>query len=484
MSSGKKPLLLLAMFLLGTVLFLTFFVFEFESLRGVFLPYFIFGLLVFYLLIFKFPKDPLEPIIAVTVLYFFYFYWRGLYLNYEEYFHINWVVLDNIGLLNKAMYYATAGVLFFFIGYYLPFYRILVNRLKSIKCEWNSRIIAKKAKTLFFIGLPFTITWIWDFRPFNFGAEFTPTLFMMLSQLSYMGIFVYGAHYFSRENHKQVSKRWFIFMIMTLFFISILTGHREIVMIVLFLVIVVRQYTKKSVSIRTLFKYILLCLVLIILLNPLIMAYREVAWQYKNKVDAFSAGVQEFPSSLNWVIDTWTEDREEVSTTYAYLNSSLNMLTFRFHGTDSLIASLAVVPEKMDFEKGRTIFFLPISAFVPRLIWPGKPETGLGEYFRDKIWSGTGGRIAIMQISELYINFGLIGIIIGMLVLGVFHRTIYEYFRKNFNYNTLLLYAFTYPSFLAIERDLSLVYASLIKVYIVLFFVIRYLNGKPLFKKA
>jgi hypothetical protein len=152
-------------------------------------------------------------------------------------------------------------------------------------------------------------------------------------------------------------------------------------------------------------------------------------------------------------------------------------IAVRFHGIDSLIAVMARVPEQMDYLHGTTIFFLPISALVPRFLWPGKPDTGLGDYFRDTFWStNSGGAIAISQPAEFYLNFGLIGIIVGMVVLAIIHGSVYEYFRKNRTHTAMIILVFSLPYFIAVERDVSLAYATLFKVYLMLFCVFKYLR--------
>ena len=58
--------------------------------------------------------------------------------------------------------------------------------------------------------------------------------------------------------------------------------------------------------------------------------------------------------------------------------------------------------------------------FVPRSIWPSKPE-GSGFLLADKAYL-TFNNISMPLVSEFYLDFSYIGIFIGMFLLGVFYR--------------------------------------------------------------
>jgi hypothetical protein len=74
------------------------------------------------------------------------------------------------------------------------------------------------------------------------------------------------------------------------------------------------------------------------------------------------------------------------------------------------------------------ILFKPI----PRLILPDKPEEMSGQTFghRYNLISirNTGTSINLPQIVEMYANFGLIGVIVGMFIFGLIYRLLIEMF--------------------------------------------------------
>lgn len=84
-------------------------------------------------------------------------------------------------------------------------------------------------------------------------------------------------------------------------------------------------------------------------------------------------------------------------------------------------------PSVAPFQHGKTlgVFFL---AFVPRVLWPGKPTITVGRYITDVYGSGPeiNSNTAPTQLGEFFMNFGYPGIIGGMLLYGLLLRVAHE----------------------------------------------------------
>jgi hypothetical protein len=64
---------------------------------------------------------------------------------------------------------------------------------------------------------------------------------------------------------------------------------------------------------------------------------------------------------------------------------------------------------------------VPLWALIPRVIWPDKPTVGGGQDWVSQFTGITfdeSTSIGIGQVLELYMNFGISGIIVGFAVLG------------------------------------------------------------------
>src|SRR5262249_8467163 len=71
------------------------------------------------------------------------------------------------------------------------------------------------------------------------------------------------------------------------------------------------------------------------------------------------------------------------------------------------------------FQQGWTLVAIPL-AFIPRLIWPNKPDVPTGRLFNHEFFALDDETfISPSHFGELYWNFGWPGIVIGMSVIGV-----------------------------------------------------------------
>lgn len=60
-----------------------------------------------------------------------------------------------------------------------------------------------------------------------------------------------------------------------------------------------------------------------------------------------------------------------------------------------------------------------VYGFIPRFVWPGKPKVVRGAWFyAQSVRGGSGTSLGMFAAGELYWNFGWIGVVTGMLILG------------------------------------------------------------------
>jgi oligosaccharide repeat unit polymerase len=123
-----------------------------------------------------------------------------------------------------------------------------------------------------------------------------------------------------------------------------------------------------------------------------------------------------------------------------YIKSVMSSLSI----FETFLVIIDNIPKNMDFLYGDVLLYIP-KYFIPRKIWPDKPYPKELEI----IWALTGGRnlgYTAPLFGELYINFGIVGVIVGMFIFGVFCRTIYEYWKKKpENITSQLILAITSP---------------------------------------
>ncbi len=78
---------------------------------------------------------------------------------------------------------------------------------------------------------------------------------------------------------------------------------------------------------------------------------------------------------------------------------------------------------QIPFEDGKTILY-SLVAWVPRVIWPGKPSAGGSDFVTlhtgRKFAGGTS--VAVGHVFEFYVNFGILGVFVGFVAIGMFIR--------------------------------------------------------------
>jgi oligosaccharide repeat unit polymerase len=123
-----------------------------------------------------------------------------------------------------------------------------------------------------------------------------------------------------------------------------------------------------------------------------------------------------------------------VSGSFHTVDSSLQSWLFAWHygmsGDFYQLQALAIladnIPHNMPYEYGSTYFYFFI-ALIPYSLWPGKAnfETAAGFFakaFWYDHWFYTGTTIPPSLIGEMFLNFGPIGIVLGMFIFGLIYK--------------------------------------------------------------
>jgi hypothetical protein len=145
---------------------------------------------------------------------------------------------------------------------------------------------------------------------------------------------------------------------------------------------------------------------------------------------------------------------------------SLAIASHRLYGYESLVLAIRYTPSETPYLKGATLENLA-SGFVPRLLWPGKPNVGIGYWFSLNYWGTPPGVPVVPQTvthpGELYIDFGIGGIIVGLAILGLCYRFAWEATRPRESATAALIYTLIFVTVIDVDRDLPLVYVTLVQ---------------------
>jgi hypothetical protein len=161
------------------------------------------------------------------------------------------------------------------------------------------------------------------------------------------------------------------------------------------------------------------------------------------------------------------------------LNSTLGRIDLL-----TCVAEVLTLGPRAGIVKGNVHWWLlPIYPFVPRFLWPSKPILEEPGWFTVALQGGSGDAatigtsIAVTYPGDLCLRFGLPGILVGMLVLGVAAQWFTNRVNGPVEPRDLFVYAAVFLIGFPIEADVFSVWASLIKLLVILYVLRRLIYG-------
>ncbi|MHB1328577.1 MAG: O-antigen polymerase [Gemmatimonadales bacterium] len=99
----------------------------------------------------------------------------------------------------------------------------------------------------------------------------------------------------------------------------------------------------------------------------------------------------------------------------------LNPANSEFGATLATIGDVSSAVPSQDSYRGGTTYLEAFAVVVPRKIWPNRPP-GAGEWYVERFYpevAEAGGAYAFSPVAEAYLNFGVTGIVVIFLCLGL-----------------------------------------------------------------
>jgi hypothetical protein len=100
----------------------------------------------------------------------------------------------------------------------------------------------------------------------------------------------------------------------------------------------------------------------------------------------------------------------------------------RLDGISILTVIVRDTPGRVPYQGGWSLAQIPM-AYIPRVLWPGKPVLGTGEFITNNYcYAGIETSTGATWLGNLYMEFGWLGILVGMTIVGIFLRYLQESF--------------------------------------------------------
>lgn len=421
--------------------------------------------------------DILEIIHPIMVSFVIYFGVRALYVVNFGVNVDNPFTPDFSDAIDAALTYTLIGMAGFLVGYYSRIADMWTVHIRPSVGDLPARRGVWAVMGLFILGLT---CWSWVYAmgySTRFLAGHRPTMPAYLMAVHYLAYVSYyalmlGVALACRPKVPRAFKAFlWLIVVPATFVMAAVGGAKADIVWLLIGIIMANHYLKRPVRLRTLF--ISGC-VFFLMVFPLVNLYRNVS-----AMNLDLSPLQVVALAPDW--GSYGAYFDE-----SLLGAVLGEVMARSTGIDALALLIKTIPDYQPFQYGKTIAIAPLVAFIPTFLWSGKYEyiesvTGSGE-FGEKIFGIPGNirtGISITQLGELYLNFGWIGIPVGMCLIGVVCRLAYRLFIKyGPNPLTLMVYLFVYVHLIFIEGWFFSTYSNLLKSLVITGFIVLLLKAK------
>lgn len=291
--------------------------------------------------------------------------------------------------------YAFPGTIAFVLG--LNLFKIRESFLSDLKIKISQNIaqFVNKAKIMIIVGFTFEIF-------LSLVPIFLRSYVGYIVYLKYVGLGILLLNYIQHRDKKAL---FYLLVAIPVILLGVLKSlmFGEFVFITALIILVLAPFLRISLLKRLLFTITLGSLVIIIqLVKGPSRAYKE-----KHK-EATAFELIENIRNSNLI--SVTSLRSEWFLAYSIS---------RFNQGSIVSWVMSRVPKKLPFENGSTVVAAAVGSFVPRIVWPSKPEVGAAMYMKYTGLEVKGTSFGISQLGEAYVNFGVKGGIAFMFFLGL-----------------------------------------------------------------
>ncbi len=288
----------------------------------------------------------------------------------------------------------------------------------------------------------------------------------VLSQLGTLALIIVTIERFC-ESYELRWRMLFAVVLSSEVFWGLISGMKGLVFGNFIVVALVSSFVQRRLNLR----WLVVPFFALVLLYPVSEAYRSL-------VRGGGVEVTSFEGAARAGHMAFTEAGKYDSNPAGMWGDRLGRLVTRFDLLTSVAQVLTLGPRASMVKGDAHWWMLPFYPFVPRLIWPSKPILDEGTRFSVALGSPRTTSTAVTYPGDLYLQFGLLGIPVGMFALGIIAQWFTNSVSGLIERPNLFVYAGV--SFLGfpLESDVFSVCASLIKILAILY-VLRWLIYGP-----
>jgi hypothetical protein len=303
---------------------------------------------------------------------------------------------------------ALVGLVFLLLGFYLPFGRLAATLMPKPRRDWSHDAALAVALIMLPLGWAVYLGGQFGLIPMRAGSGFlgaiVTSIFYGISLLTLVWL----------RDRSRIALLLLLLIVPVSMGFNFFTGSKRLFLTPAFMVVLAYMVWERRIRRN----WAIAGFAVLVLLYPVSQFYRKVVQQnYELK----SVDVLSDPGKLAGQLSGFASTVEPLK----YLRSGLEASGARLDGLGILCVIVRDTPEKVPYQKGWTLGYIFVS-FIPRVLWPGKPGMTIGEWVYQSYAAEGTTDVAPTWMGELYFNFGWLGIVIGMFVMGTMFRVLQE----------------------------------------------------------
>jgi len=363
-------------------------------------------------------SDIFEPIYLFVIGYFLHFFLKPIDVIYLG----GWLAKAqkcSIEDVNRVIFFAIIGIIFFYIGYYSKFGSFICKKIaeeippgRFRDIRYSHRIANILAIIMILIGMGAFLYYVFLYGDFYFFythmteiVEQTRGLGPLLVIIRMFPIIAILIFYVNNVDKMTILKK--LFILVSLILLVIVSWQRQKIIAGIIGLVCIRNFLVKKVKFNAVKFVIAITVIIFILIIGL-----EVFVTYRRH------GPFVFMTMLPRAPEVFFHDAMRT-----------------FNPTEGFMIIARDVPDVLNYQYGKTyldMFILPI----PRKIWPTKPLTlgangTFGAVFFPNLYIFQDVVLATTILGEGYMNFGIFGLVFPMFLAGIFLKMIWKYLSFN-----------------------------------------------------
>jgi hypothetical protein len=401
-----------------------------------------------------------NPIYVVSIWYLLAFPLRAWFMEAfpSDVVHLGTYYYDD--RITEALRLGFFGFASLLVGYYCGLGRALARRLPRVSSDFADQPLRGRALLVTAIGVLAWAYLLFGVRRVHglddaFNYNDAESLVVELGLFLSYGVSIAGIVTFRRARRIDMADLLFLFVVLApTLYVFVAFVRRFVLITAVVALTLAYHYCRRRLSIS---RVAAIVAVMLAVVFPLI----EVA---RSSLGTSGAG-DSIGSSSSRV-------QQAAETLFgrgfdAYRHMTVDVVMNRMPGVDTFAGFVKAVPERESFMHGASYVRSPAMALVPRAFWPGKPRDEFAQNFGQVFFGSpnTQTHLVTFNAPDLYLNFGVIGVLVGSFVIGAVYRLIYTYFvgGERVSEMAVFLYTFVFLGVVAVEWSITTIVVSLLK---------------------